>query len=166
MATQHTTASRARYLLGDSIRDWPPETAAAWTGLVDVVARLRRELDRRLETDHDLSASSVALLGRLAAAERHTLRLTDVADSMALSLSRVSRIVDALERRALVERRPNPDDRRATNAYLTRKGAALTRKAQATAAAVVESAFVGALDRDQMRALADAFGCLIEGFDA
>jgi DNA-binding MarR family transcriptional regulator len=157
-----TTSARSRYLLGDAIHAWPPETAAAWTGLLDVVARLRRDLDRRLEAEHGLSASMVGLLGRLAAADRRTLRLSDIAASMAISLGRVSRIVDAVERRGLVERRPNPSDRRATDARLTRKGTAVTHKAQATAAAVVKRSFVEALDADRMQALAAAFGALLD----
>jgi DNA-binding MarR family transcriptional regulator len=36
--------------------------------------------------------------------------------------SRVVTMVDALERRGLVERRPNPDDRRARELYLTEEG--------------------------------------------
>ena len=66
--------------------------------------------------------SMVGLMGRLAAAERRTVRLTDLAGAMGLSLSRVSRIVDILEGRGLVERQASLTDARATNAHLTRKG--------------------------------------------
>ena len=109
--------------MGDVVSEWEGEAVAAWTGFLEVFAQIKRDVDLQLETEHALSMSMVGLLGRLAAADRHTVRLTDLADSMGLSLSRVSRIIDLLEARELVERQANQTDARATNAHLTRKGA-------------------------------------------
>jgi DNA-binding MarR family transcriptional regulator len=59
------------------------------------------------------------------------MRLSTVASATGLGLSRVSRIIDILERRKLVERPSCPDDARAVDAHLTKAGLALAREAQA-----------------------------------
>ena len=64
------------------------------------------ELEAELEAEHGLSISSLELMSRLATSEQGLLRLTTLAEAAGLSLSRVSRILDGLERRGLVERRP------------------------------------------------------------
>jgi DNA-binding MarR family transcriptional regulator len=76
---------------------------------------------------------------------------------MGLSLSRVSRIVDALEGRRLVERRPCPADARATNARLTDAGLRLAREAQATVYASIQARFFDQLGDDEVAVLADVF---------
>jgi DNA-binding MarR family transcriptional regulator len=80
---------------------------------------------------------------------------------MGLSLSRVSRIVDILEGRGLVERRASSTDARATNAHLTRKGLVLVRKAQASAAAVIRRRFLDPLESGEARILASVFARLM-----
>src|SRR4029453_13455769 len=127
--------------MGEAIDEWAGEAVDAWTGLLEVFVQIKRDVDQQLETKHALSMSMVGLMGRLAAADRRTVLLTDLASAMGLSLSRVSRIVDILEGRGLVERQANPTDARATNAHLTRKGLLLVRKAQQTAAPAVRPRF-------------------------
>lgn len=134
--------------------------AGAWIGF----QRAHRELTRRLEADlhahHGLSLSALELLGRLAAAERRQRRLARLAEDVELSLSRVSRIVDALERRGLVERRPCPEDTRATEAHLTDAGLALVREAQAGHLDRVRRDFLDRLDGEELRTLGRVFARL------
>ena len=77
-----------------------------------------------------------------------------------LSLSRVSRLVDVLEARGLVERRPCAQDARAVEAHLTDSGLTLARAAQATHAASVQRRFFDALQPGELEVLADVFGRL------
>lgn len=160
-SSTETITARATYLMGDVVNEWEGEAVAAWTGFLEVFAQIKRDVDLQLETKHELSMSMVALLGRLAAADRRTVRLTDLAGAMGLSLSRVSRIVDMLEGRELVERQADPIDARATNAHLTRKGVLLVRKAQATAAAAVRRRFLDPLESDEACILASFFARLL-----
>jgi DNA-binding MarR family transcriptional regulator len=160
-SSTETITARAAYLLGDAVREWGGEALAAWTGFLEVFVQIKRDVDHRLESEHALNMSMVGLLGRLAAADRRTVRLSDIAGSMTLSLSRVSRIVDILEARGLVERQADPTDARATNAHLTRKGFLLVRKAQATAAAAVRRGFLDPLEDDEARILAGVFARLV-----
>ena len=98
------------------------------------------------------------MLGRLAAAERRKLRLSTLAAETGLSLSRISRIMDALARRGLAVRRPCPEDSRAVNAHLTDEGLALVREAQATHFAGVQSQFFDTLSPEEVATLATVFG--------
>src|ERR1700691_1886466 len=126
VALPASVGTRAAYFLGEEgVANLSPERALAFTGLLESGRRLTRELEGELEAAHGLSFSALGLLGRMAAAERRTLRLTILARDMGLSLSRVSRVVDSLEGCGLLERRPCPADARATNAHLTAAGAAL-----------------------------------------
>jgi DNA-binding MarR family transcriptional regulator len=136
---------------------WRPLYADAWIGLLQTHRQLTRELESVLETNHDLSLSGLELMMRLSAAPDQRLRLTAVAQQTGLSLSRISRIADVLEARGLVERLACPADARAINAHLTRAGGELTRTAQTTYLAAVQSAFFDALSTDEVEALAGVF---------
>jgi DNA-binding MarR family transcriptional regulator len=164
-SSTETITARAAYLMGEAIEEWAGEAVDAWTGLLEVFVQIKRDVDQQLETKHALNMSMVGLMGRLAAADRRTVRLTDLASAMGLSLSRVSRIVDILEGRGLVERQASLTDARATNAHLTRKGLLLVRKAQATAAAAIRRRFLDPLENDEAETLARVFARLQETED-
>jgi DNA-binding MarR family transcriptional regulator len=136
---------------------WSPTHSDAWIGLLEAHKALTRELDAELERAHGLSISSLELLARLAVADERMLRLTTLADRTGLSLSRVSRIVDVLEERKLVERRPCPADRRAKNACLTDAGFELLRTAQATHFDGVQQRFFDHLQPREISTLAAVF---------
>jgi len=163
-ALPESVATRAAYFLGEEgVARLSAERALAFTGLLEIGRRLTRELEGELEAAHGLSFSALGLLGRMAAAERGTLRLTILARDMGLSLSRVSRVVDTLEARGLLRREQCPADARATNAHLTPAGLALAREAQATHRAGVERHFFEQLSEVQVAVLAAAFTRLLEG---
>lgn len=136
---------------------WSETHADAWIGLLETTKRLTRALDAELEARHGLGLSGLELLGRLAAADQRRLRLSTLASVAGLSLSRVSRLVDSLEHRALVERRACPDDARAVEAHLTEAGLRLAREAQSTHFASVQQRFFNQLDPAQLATLAAVF---------
>ena len=133
----------------------------AWIGF----QRAHRELARRLESAlverHNLSLSALEVLGHVAAQEDRMRRLSRLAEDTSLSISRVSRIVDALVRRGLVERQPCPADTRATNARITDAGLELVRAAQADHRHDVHAAFHERLTDEERAVLAEAFGKLL-----
>jgi DNA-binding MarR family transcriptional regulator len=85
------------------------------------------------------------------------MRLTKLAEAAGLSLSRVSRILDGLERRGLVERRPDPVDTRAKNAWLTPDGFDVLRAGLRTHFDGVERLFLDRLSDDDVETLARVF---------
>lgn len=154
-------AGSCAYVLGaDGLRQWREPHAGAWLGLLQAHRQLTRELESRLEARFGLSLSGLELLGRLAAAPARRLRLSALAGATGLTLSRISRIVDAFEERGLVERRVCPEDRRATNAWLTDAGLELAREAQSAHGADVQRVFFDALSIADLDALAGAFARL------
>jgi len=134
-----------------------------WIGLLETHKRLTRTLNAELEAAHGLSLSALELLSRLAAEENQLLRLTDLAERSGLSLSRVSRLVDVLEARELVERLRCPEDRRARNAGLTPAGSELLRAAQVTHSACIQANFFALVEPAELAALGAVFGRLAPG---
>ncbi|MEO8141164.1 MAG: MarR family transcriptional regulator, partial [Sphingomicrobium sp.] len=67
----------------------------------------------------------------------------ELADHLDVEPITLCRIVDRLEEAALVERRRDPDDRRAWRLHLTAKGVPLVEKLRALAGELAKEAFDG-----------------------
>jgi DNA-binding MarR family transcriptional regulator len=159
MAQSETPAKSCAYVVGDDgLAQWSDTHADAWIGMLESHKILTRGLDAELEAQYGLSLSSVEVLGRLAASEGRRMRLSALADAAALSLSRISRIVDRLEARELIERRSCEADARAVEAHLTEAGLTLVRKAQASHFASVQERFFDQLSDAELATLAEVFG--------
>lgn len=157
--TQPTHACSSAYEMGaNGLARWTETHADAWIGLLETHKQLTRALDAELTKQHGLSLSALELLARLAAADDRQLHLTALAAASGLSLSRVSRIVDALQERGLVVRVACPRDARAVHAQLQDAGLELVIKAQSTHFASVQAAFFDQLDDDEIATLAGVFG--------
>lgn len=91
------------------------------------IARRFRELLEPL----GLEPREFALLRTVAASEGVTQQA--ISERMGVAPSRMVAFVDSLERRRLLERRPNPDDRRARALFLTPDGRELLGRAFAVA---------------------------------
>lgn len=157
MATKAQTKACSYVVGDDGLATWSDTHKDAWIGLLETHKRLTRALDAELEAQHGLTLSGVECLGRLAAAEDRAMRLSALATATGLSLSRISRIVDTLESRELVERRSSPDDARAVEAHLTPAGLALVRDAQSSHYASVQERFFEQLSDDELEVLARVF---------
>lgn len=153
-----TECSSAYEKDANGLSHWTETHADAWIGLLETHRQLTRALDAELTARHDLSLSALELLARLAAAENRSLHLTALAARAGLSLSRVSRIIDALQRRGLVARVACASDARAVHAQLSESGLELVIAAQSTHFASVQAAFFDQLDDEEIATLARVFG--------
>ena len=138
-------------------RGWTPAEADAWIGLLETHKRITRALDAELDAAHGLGLSTLELLSRLAAAGDAWPRLSALASETGLSLSRVSRHMDALERRGLVQRRKCSTDSRAVEAHLTAEGARVVAEAEAAHAEAVRAQFLSHLSDEEAATLARVF---------
>jgi DNA-binding MarR family transcriptional regulator len=134
-----------------------PRELAAWRGFLRTHARLLRHLDRRLTDEQGLPTSSYEVLLRLAEAPRGSMRMKDIAASLLLSRSGLSRVVDELERKGYVNRQQCASDARGTEAVITRSGRSAFRKAQSAHLRSVRAEFLDKLSAEQLRQLADVW---------
>jgi DNA-binding MarR family transcriptional regulator len=110
-----------------------------WTDLVRVTGTVHALLAERLAAELGMLPEEVDLLMRLEEAPEQRLRMVDVSRSLLLSKSGVTRLVDRLVERGLVERAACPSDRRVVYAGLTDEGRrAVTAAAPLLVAGVVE----------------------------
>jgi DNA-binding MarR family transcriptional regulator len=134
-----------------------PLELAAWGGLLGAHARLVRELDRELEAAHGLPLTQYEVLLHLEGAPHHRLRMSELARSVLLSQSGVTRLVDRLEALGLVVRAQCADDRRVLWAQMTDEGMRRLAEARPTHLAGVRARFLDRFDEDELRRLADAW---------
>jgi DNA-binding MarR family transcriptional regulator len=92
------------------------------------------------------------------------LRLSDLAQRMGITAPTASRAVDGLVELGLLERLPDPGDRRAVRIDVTRPGRKLIEERKARAAAALEPA-VGALSAQDRARLAALLARLADAFD-
>lgn len=91
----------------------------AWKSFLRGHSRLVRELNAQLIKEHGLTFSDYDVLIRLAQAPEHRMRRVDLAGSVLISPSGITRLLDGLERCGYVERAECASDRRVTYAVLT-----------------------------------------------
>jgi DNA-binding MarR family transcriptional regulator len=116
-------------------------------------AALTRELDAQLAREHKLPLSSYEVLLFLADAPEGRMRMAELADSVLLSRSGLTRLVDRLEREGLLKRRPCTSDARGFFAEITPKGRRLFDAARRTHLDGVRTLFLSRFSPDELRAL-------------
>ena len=129
----------------------------AWRGLLRTHAQLVKRLDADLEAEHGLALTSYEVLLHLQHSEERKMRMCDVAESVLLSRSGLTRLIDRLEREGLVERVSCPDDARGAYARLTSEGQRKFRAAQGTHLAGVRQLFLDHFGPDELDTMASAF---------
>lgn len=105
------------------------EGVATWAALLRAQGAVVRRLEVHLARAKGLPLSWYDVLLELEHAPGRRLRMQELGNRAVLSRSRVSRIVDELEADGLVEREPDPDDRRGSFAVLTPAGRSRMRRA-------------------------------------
>ena len=131
----------------------------AWE-FTDVVTRLRRVLRASVRGEfpwESLPMAQVELLQRLA--EEPDLRVGDLAARHRLATNTVSNLVQQLVTAGLVERTPDPADRRAVTVRLTDDGSARLRDWAAAHERRLSAALDG-LSRDDRRVILASLGPL------
>ncbi len=135
-----------------------PELDHSPIGVVGRISRLARELEARLEPvyrDHGLEAGWHDVLATLRrAGPPYRVRPTDLTSALMLTSSGTTKRLDRLEQAGLVEREPDPDDRRGTLIGLTSAGRELI-DAVTEAHLANERRLLAALTEAEQRSLAD-----------
>ena len=119
-----------------------PTELRAWRALVRAHRCLVKRLDAQLEAEHNLPLTSYEVLNRLAASEGGKLRMHDIASSVLLSRSGLTRLIDRLERDGLVARCSCENDARGAYAVITDEGRARVAQARGAHLTGVRELFV------------------------
>ena len=138
---------------------------APWRAFLEAHTRVSRRLDEELRAEHDLSLAEYDTLLTIAWAPDRRIRMRTLADSVMLSKSGVTRLIDRLVADGLVERSACLADARGAEAVLTPTGLDRLRAAATTHMRGIDRHFLEAVDAADlpvieraMRVLADAAG--------
>jgi DNA-binding MarR family transcriptional regulator len=135
----------------------------AWRGMLRVHSALVRELDTELEAAHALPLSSYDVLINLQAAPGKRLRMAELADSVLLSRSGVTRLVDRLEREGLIVRDSCASDGRGLFAVLTADGEELLARARPAHLGGVRERFLRHFTEAELKMLASFWERVLPG---
>ncbi len=128
----------------------------AWQALLHAHHSVIQVLDRELREDHGLTLAEYDALLRLARSPDRALRMTDLAERVMISPSGLTRMVDRLVTRGLVQRRSNTSDARIALACLTDDGLRHLKIAARTHLRGIREHFTGRLSETQLRNVASA----------
>lgn len=123
--------------------------ARAWRTFLETSAIVNDRMEKRLHASTGLRLTDYNVLLLLAESEDHSLRMGDLAERMVFSPSRLSYQAKALQRRGLIDRTPDPADRRGMTASLTEEGRRVFREASQVHGGHIRQLFHGALDEDE-----------------
>jgi DNA-binding MarR family transcriptional regulator len=128
----------------------------AWRGMLRVHAQLSKALDAQLLAEHGLPLSSYEVLMYLADADNGRMRMNELAASVLLSRSGLTRLVDRLEREGYLERCSCAHDARGAFAVLTPAGREKVEAARITHLAGVRELFLGRFSDEELDMLGAA----------
>lgn len=137
--------------------DWLTEDEQrAWRAQVRLTVLLYRQLDRDL-VSFGLSVSDYEILVELSEAPEHRLRMTELADAITLSRSRLSHQITRMEARALVRRDACEGDKRGMFAVLTPEGLATIERVAPAHVESVRRHYMDWLSPAQMSSITQAY---------
>jgi DNA-binding MarR family transcriptional regulator len=99
-----------------------PTEQAVWRSFLDVSRLLFDQLGRQLGDDSDMSLPEYEILVQLSEAPRRRLRMSEIADRVVSSRSRITHTVGRMEERGLVIREACLEDGRGVECVLTDAG--------------------------------------------
>jgi DNA-binding MarR family transcriptional regulator len=135
-------------------------SARAYTRLLRAHATTVRCLGSGLLEEHGLSINDYEALHALSRAPGGFMRRVDLARSLGLTPSGVTRLLEGLEAGELVERASCPNDLRVTYARLTEAGAALLAEASRGHEESIAALLEESLSDEEIGALAELLGRL------
>ena len=132
----------------------------AWTRLLRAYAATTRSLSAELQEEHGLTLNDYEALLVLSRAEDRRLKRVDLARTLLLTPSGVTRLLQGLEDAGLVERAACKTDLRVTYAQLTDAGLEKLEAAAGGHIASIRALFEEHFGNDELRALAEILGKL------
>jgi len=127
----------------------------AWAKVLRAHAALTRRFSADLQATHGLTLNAYEVLLHLAHAPERRMRRVDLAGSVLLTASGITRLLDGLERAGYVDRAADENDARVTYAVLTDEGYEKLRDAAPTHVGGIRELFGERFSRDELETLAE-----------
>lgn len=132
----------------------PPTQLEAWVAFLRSHAAITRQLNVDLLTEHGLTINDYEVLLHLERAEGGLMRRVDLAESVILTASGITRLLDGLERAGYVEKARCSSDARVSYAKLTVSGREKLYQAAKTHRAGIEELFLSRYAEAELAGLA------------
>jgi len=129
----------------------------AWRPYVVSTLRLRQRLHRELVEAHDVSLIDYEVLAALSSTPDGSMRMTELADMLGSTKSRLSHQIARMERAGYVRRGKDPDDKRGVTAELTDEGQELLQAVAPTHVRGVRAHLIDLLTEDEHVTLGSVF---------
>ena len=126
----------------------------AWESLFRAQVTVMRELNARFPTD-EISFNEYDVLFNLSNQPGRSARIRDLTRHLLLTQPSISRLVDRLASKGIVEKASDPGDGRGIIVAMTDEGYDLYRRTAVSHAAAIRRRVGGALDDDELASLAD-----------
>lgn len=134
--------------------------AGSWLRFLRAHTALTRELSNRLEAAHGVSLRDFDVLVQLYLAPEHRLRRIDLARTVILSPSGITRLLEGLERQGWVAKHQCESDARVTWAVLTEAGVTKVEQCRPDHLADVEELFGSRFSPEEQEQLSELLGRL------
>jgi DNA-binding MarR family transcriptional regulator len=132
----------------------------SWVAFLRAHSAITRQLNADLLATHGLTLNDYEVLLLLSRAEERRMRRVDLAQSVVLTASGITRLLDGLERAGYVAKDPCPTDLRVSYAKLTTSGHQKLKDAAVTHLQGVEDLFTGRFSDSELSQLAELLGRL------
>ena len=139
-----------------------PAEMSAWRSFIETSGDLLKAIERDL-APFGLDLGDYQLLAMLSEAPDQSLRLCDLADTLRVTRSGLTRRMDGVLSKKLVARVPSTTDRRVAHARLTAKGSEVLRTVAPHHLESVRRLMIDRLTSSEIRAIASAFGKIADG---
>jgi DNA-binding MarR family transcriptional regulator len=126
-----------------------------WVRFLRTHSAIVGKLNAELVADHGLTINDFEVLLHLSGGPEPAMRRVDLASSVLLTPSGITRLLDGLERAGFVTREACPTDRRVVYAKLTPEGDEKLQAARTTHLAGVHRLFVERFSPDELASLAE-----------
>ncbi len=143
-----------------------PNEERAWRGYRRLFTLLEARLARDLAEDADLSMADYTVLSNLAEAKGRRWRVSELAERMQWSQSRLSHQIKRMEQRGLVARQQAAEDGRGAVVVLTKQGLRTTAAATPGHMEAVRKHMIDLLDPEQLATLGDVAERVVAHLDA
>lgn len=134
----------------------------SWRTFLRAYAYVRRHLERELEAEQSMGLAEYEVLLTLAYSDERRRRMSELADTLLLSRSGVTRVIDRLEADAFVQRVSCDTDRRGQWAEITDAGYDRLRTASRTHLRGVAEHFLDRIPPGELDSLAATLQRVIE----